>query len=334
MGGQEGTTPVKPGGGGVLEEAPAPPEGPKRHGCDGWPNAHQLACSALFLTLLACFYAVLLPVVRAGVGHAAWVGLLVVHSVLAALTVGLYLFCCYSDAADPAVWGAHDPGDERYGDFWCATCNVSVLESSKHCRQCRKCIQGFDHHCKWLDNCVGEGNYVAFFSLLCCCTTLVTFQAACVVYVLVRYSTDGAAASGVATASGTGASDAHGGYIAGLSVLLFVGVVAVYFVGELLVFHLVLVYRGMTTLEYIFAMKAMEDLAAAEVEAGRPPPPEPGCCGPSSAVAPSDAAQRPKKMVEINPCQALCVAPTPTAKLVHHGRLDKEQPSGSGLNSV
>ena len=27
---------------------------------------------------------------------------------------------------------------------------------------CKKCIKGFDHHCNWIDNCVGENNKIRF----------------------------------------------------------------------------------------------------------------------------------------------------------------------------
>ena len=33
-----------------------------------------------------------------------------------------------------------------------------VRKFSKHRRSCDKCVDGFDHHCRWLNNCVGHKN--------------------------------------------------------------------------------------------------------------------------------------------------------------------------------
>lgn len=46
---------------------------------------------------------------------------------------------------------------------FCWVCSIHVHQSSMHCKFCDKCIKRFDHHCHWLNTCVGEANYNNFF---------------------------------------------------------------------------------------------------------------------------------------------------------------------------
>jgi len=41
-----------------------------------------------------------------------------------------------------------------------------VYESSYHCKICERCVEKFDHHCAFVNNCIGEQNYSIFFILL------------------------------------------------------------------------------------------------------------------------------------------------------------------------
>lgn len=48
----------------------------------------------------------------------------------------------------------------------CSICGWDVGARAKHCGQCNRCTDGFDHHCKWLNNCIGDKNYRLFIGLV------------------------------------------------------------------------------------------------------------------------------------------------------------------------
>ncbi|RLO10537.1 hypothetical protein DYB28_008965 [Aphanomyces astaci] len=55
-------------------------------------------------------------------------------------------------------------------------------DKTRYCAICRKTIPGMDHHCTWLNTCIGRRNYAQFFTIAVCGNILFMLQAVVSVY--------------------------------------------------------------------------------------------------------------------------------------------------------
>ena len=48
----------------------------------------------------------------------------------------------------------------------CPECQIIRTGRSRHCIICKKCVERYDHHCPWINNCVGIQNHNTFLVYL------------------------------------------------------------------------------------------------------------------------------------------------------------------------
>ncbi|KAK1415958.1 hypothetical protein QVD17_31746 [Tagetes erecta] len=143
------------------------------------------------------------------------------------------------------------------GMFYCSLCEVEVFKYSKHCRVCDKCVDRFDHHCRWLNNCVGKKNYRKFFTLMISALLLLVLQWSTGIVVLIccfldhkRFSLD--------IAIKLGSSFSLVPYVIVVGVCTILAMIATLPLVQLFFFHILLIKKGISTYDYIIALREQE----------------------------------------------------------------------------
>ncbi|CAF2192305.1 hypothetical protein HID58_027458 [Brassica napus] len=149
------------------------------------------------------------------------------------------------------------------GMFYCSLCEVEVYKYSKHCRVCDKCVDRFDHHCRWLNNCIGKRNYRKFFSLMISAIFLLIMQWSTGIFVLVlcvlrknQFSAE--------IALKLGSSFSLVPFVIVVAVCTLLAMLATLPLAQLFFFHILLIKKGISTYDYIVALREQEQ----ELEAG------------------------------------------------------------------
>ncbi|XP_061449789.1 palmitoyltransferase ZDHHC1 [Rhineura floridana] len=156
----------------------------------------------------------------------------------------------------------------------CHICDVDVSSRSKHCGTCNKCVCGFDHHCMWLNNCVGERNYWLFLNSVISAILGLLLTLLIAFYVFVEFFLNPMTLRTNQHFEGlknqtdvwfvflpAAPIETHAPAILALTgVLILLGLLTLFLLGHLLVFHIYLMWHRMTTYEYIVQQRPPQEM--------------------------------------------------------------------------
>nr|XP_020504184.1 probable palmitoyltransferase ZDHHC11 isoform X2 [Labrus bergylta] len=167
-------------------------------------------------------------------------------------------------------------------DLQCCLCDIKVGPKVKHCGVCNKCVEDFDHHCKWLNTCVGGRNYWWFFAALCSGTLGVFLLVVVIIFIFIQHYLD---PNSLRTAPQFDSMLGNGTWLmflplapikttsAGLLILAFVtimlSITCLLLLAQLLGFHFYLFHKGISTYDYT-KIQRQKEARISDIEAGNP----------------------------------------------------------------
>ncbi|RKP13996.1 DHHC palmitoyltransferase-domain-containing protein [Piptocephalis cylindrospora] len=132
-----------------------------------------LVCLLIAFIQLTSQYYVLVPA-YGGFGSAETWRKLVPFNVFVGLIWWHYYLACNTDPGRvPKEWEPPENAviverkkSGRVQLRYCRTCRSHKPPRAHHCSSCGRCVLRMDHHCPWLNNCVGHGNHGHFLRFL------------------------------------------------------------------------------------------------------------------------------------------------------------------------
>lgn len=81
--------------------------------------------------------------------------------------------------------------DTEYSLPFCETCQIVRDVRVFHCNRCNRCILRHDHHCEFVNNCVGKYNHCKFLKFIISAALHSTFIAVyCLLYMIRQFDSD------------------------------------------------------------------------------------------------------------------------------------------------
>lgn len=168
------------------------------------------------------------------------------------------------DPIDPHVLVPDEELEEIDDLLKCSACCSRVNKLSRHCLICDKCVVDYDHHCRWLNNCIGEVNYRPFLVLIVTAMLLVGIQLLAAAILLIEYIGNMDKLSIDLEASSINMNQDV--YLGILFCNGIIGCPAFLMVTHLVGFHIYLGYYGLTTYNYVMQVQAEEKRVNAYIE--------------------------------------------------------------------
>lgn len=163
-------------------------------------------------------------------------------SVAVATDPGYVPFAYVPDVEDDSSGASSDQELKKAAERrQCDKCSAYKPPRAHHCKVCRRCVLRMDHHCLWINNCVGHWNYKAFFLLVLYATTGSVYSTVMIISSAFQKNWDFSGRVPLETF-----------YVSCGIVMLALSLI----LGTLLGWHIYLIIRNMTTIEYYEGIRA------------------------------------------------------------------------------